>query len=76
MSDGPDYNNFIFAARNVLRALDHIGVGSSCLVGGMAIRLHGVRRDIKVRGGSEDLDVSKPLTMRFYYGIAIFRILI
>jgi hypothetical protein len=44
---GPSYDNFLFAAKNVLEALENIGETSCRLVGGMAVRLWGIRREVK-----------------------------
>lgn len=43
------YDDCWVAATNVLNALSDIGETWSCLVGGMAARLHGVNRVVKVR---------------------------
>jgi len=44
---GPTYNNFLFAARKVLEALEDIGEEWCCLVGGMAVRMWGIQREVK-----------------------------
>lgn len=46
--NGPTYDNCLFAAKNVLNALEQIGEPWACLVGGMAARLYGVRRETRV----------------------------
>lgn len=47
----PSYDNWLYAARLVIKALEDVGEPWCCFVGGMAARLWGVRRTIK------DLDV-------------------
>jgi hypothetical protein len=56
---GPSYNNFLFAAKNVLEALEDIGETSCCLVGGMAVRLRGIRREVKASTSPLRLGVVK-----------------
>ncbi|KAG8763369.1 hypothetical protein FRC20_008129 [Serendipita sp. 405] len=47
----PSYDNCIFASKNVFDALEAVGETQCCLVGGMALRLNGIRRQVK------DLDI-------------------
>jgi hypothetical protein len=42
------YEQCIRAAEDVLDALLEVGAGDACLIGGMAARLHGLPRPIKV----------------------------
>jgi hypothetical protein len=43
------YEYCFYAAEQVLEALSEIGETWSCLIGGMAARLHGVSRHVRVR---------------------------
>jgi hypothetical protein len=52
MPDQPTFDNMLTAAKNVLAALNSVGEPRSCLLGGMAARLHGIQRDVKVRMSS------------------------
>lgn len=47
------YDECFLAAENVIDALSNIGETWCCFVGGMAAKLHGVSRHVKVRSTSK-----------------------
>lgn len=44
----PSFKQCLYTARFVLRALKQVGEPECCLVGGLAIALHGIEREMKV----------------------------